>query len=202
MVSGLERRAAVVPQINRSSIFRQSLIVFPEPVHMGFDTFVAPELALSTRILGVWKCFEKAFSRICDKIVSRKFLGQILHFAKKNAPEEVTRDISAKLPDVDKLIDEATSTTTPGPDGEPQKPNDLLKPCMPLLEMIKKLVEDIIGGDAAKTIEVANIIERSGVPPEKGAEMIQKLLGFMEEKVGPETISTLKEQVPALQAII
>ena len=137
-----------------------------------------------------------------DEATTRKFLGQILHFAKKNAPEEVTRDISAKLPDVDKLIDEATSTTTPGPDGEPQKPNDLLKPCRPLLERIKKLVEDIIGGDAAKTIEVANIIERSGVPPEKGAEMIQKLLGFMEEKVGPETISTLKEQVPALQAII
>ena len=73
---------------------------------------------------------------------------------------------------------------------------------MPLLDMIKKLIEDIIGGDAAKAVEVANIMERTGVPPEKGAEMIQKLLGFMEEKVGPETISTLKEQVPALQTIL
>ena len=137
-----------------------------------------------------------------DEATTRKFLGEILNFAKKNAPEQVTRDISAKLPDVDKLIDEANSTTTPGSDGEAQKPNDLLKPCMPLLDMIKKLIEDIIGGDAAKAVEVANIMERSGVPPEKGAEMIQKLLGFMEEKVGPETISTLKEQVPALQTIL
>ena len=138
-----------------------------------------------------------------DEATTRKFLGQILSFAKTNAPQEVTRDISAKLPDVDKLIDEANSTTTPSPDGEPQKPgNDLLKPCMPLLDMIKKLIEDIIGGDAAKAVEVANIMERTGVPPEKGAEMIQKFLGFMEEKVGPETISTLKEQVPALQTIL
>lgn len=137
-----------------------------------------------------------------DEVTTRKFLGKILDFARKHAPEEVTRDISAKLPDVDKLIDEANSTTTPGPDGEPQKPNDLLKPCMPLLDMIKKLIEDIIGGDAAKAVELANITERTGVPPEKAADMIQKLLVFMEEKVGPETISTLKVQVPALQTIL
>ena len=111
----------------------------------------------------------------------------------------MSRDISAKLPAVDKLIDEAAATPTPE---STDTPKELFKPCMPLLDMIKKLIEDIVGGDAAKTVEVATIMEKSGVPPEKGAELIQKLLGFLEQKVGQETISTLKEQVPALQTIL
>ena len=145
--------------------------------------------------------FSSYFSLYCSihHAAVKKFLGEILSFVKKYAPAEVSRDISAKLPAVDKLIDEAAATPTPE---STDTPNELLKPCMPLLDMIKKLIEDIVGGDAAKTVEVATIMEKSGVPPEKGAELIQKLLGFLEQKVGPETISTLKEQVPALQTIL
>ena len=59
---------------------------------------------------------------------------------------------------------------------------------MPILEKLQQLISDVM--------------EKSGVPPEKGAEMVQKLLSFMEGKVGPETINKLKEQVPALQTIV
>lgn len=127
---------------------------------------------------------------------AKEFIGRILDFVQKNAPEEVTRDISAKLPDVDKLIGEATSSSASTTD------NELLKPCMPILEMLKKLINNIVGGDAANAVEVANIMEKSGVSPEQGAGMIQKLLTFMEGKVGPETVTKLKEKVPALQSIV
>lgn len=163
--------------------------------YINVDQFLSARCGCC-RILLIILCFR--FNSIHNTAV-KKFLGEILSFAKKYAPAEVSRDISAKLPAVDKLIDEAASSTTPE---STDAPNELLKPCMPLLDMLKKLIEDIVGGDAAKAVEVANIMEKSGVPPEKGAELIQKLLSFLEDKVGPETISTLKEQVPALQTIL
>ena len=42
-VSSQERRAAVVPRINRSSIARQTIVVFLDPVCIGFNTFVLPK---------------------------------------------------------------------------------------------------------------------------------------------------------------
>ena len=43
LVSSPERRAAMVPQINRSSTSRQPLVVFLDPVYTGFNMFVLPK---------------------------------------------------------------------------------------------------------------------------------------------------------------
>lgn len=132
-----------------------------------------------------------------DESQAKDFIGKILEFINKNAPEEVTKDISAKIPESDKLIADAKTAASSG-----STDNELLKPCMPVFEMLKKLINDIVGGDAAKAVEVANIMEKTGVSPEQGAGMIQKLLTFLEGKVGADTVKKLTEQVPALQGVI
>lgn len=132
-----------------------------------------------------------------DESQARVFFGKILEFVKRNASEEVTKDISAKIPEAEKLIGDAKAASDSG-----SANNDLLKPCMPVLEMLKKLINDIIGGDGAKAVEVANIMEKSGVSPEQGASMIQKLLTYLEGKVGADTVNKLTEQIPALQTVV
>lgn len=131
-----------------------------------------------------------------DESQARSFIGKILDFCKKNAPEDVTKDISTKVPGADQLMTEAAK------EGEKDVP-DLLKPCMPVLDMLKKLIGQVIpgGSDAAKTAQVSEIMAKSGVSPEQGADMISKLLDFLKGKVGPETVSKLTEQVPALQSV-
>ena len=96
----------------------------------------------------------------CSITAVKTFLGEILSFAKKYAPAEVSRDISAKLPAVDKLIDEAAATPTPE---STDTPKELFKPCMPLLDILKKLIEDIVGGDAAKTVVAGAAVDACAV---------------------------------------
>ena len=125
----------------------------------------------------------------------RSFLGKMLDFIKANAPEDVADDISAKVPGADGLSREAIAV--PPRDSD----NGMLKPCMPVLDMLKKLIGQVLGGDAAKTEEITDIMARSGVAPDQGAEIIQKLLAFLKDKVGPDTVTKIVEQVPALQTI-
>ena len=125
-----------------------------------------------------------------DETEARNFLGKLLDFIKKNAPEDVSADISAKVPGADEVMKDATTPS-----------NDLVKQCMPVLDMLKKLVEQVMGGDAAKAAELTEICSKSGVTPEQGGAMIQKLLDFLKEKVGPDTVTKITEQLPALQAV-
>lgn len=128
-----------------------------------------------------------------DESQASSFIGKILDFVKKNADSDVSKEISSKVPGADELISKATAS-----DGST---NDLLKPCMPVLEMFKKLIGQVFGQDASKAAEVTEIMSKSGVSPTQGADMIQKLLEFLKGKVGPDTVSKLTEQVPALQAV-
>ena len=125
-----------------------------------------------------------------DEAEARSFLGKLLDFIKKNSPEDVSADISAKVPGADEVMKDATAPS-----------NDLLKQCMPVLDMLKKLVEQVMGGDAAKAAELTEICTKSGVTPEQGGAMIQKLLEFLKDKVGPDTVTKITEQLPALQAV-
>lgn len=129
-----------------------------------------------------------------DEAEAKGFIGNILGFIQKNASEDVTKEINAKLPAADQLISEASSAST-----EQQPTNDLLKPCMPVLELLKKLLAPLLGG--SDTAAVTQIIAKSGVSPEQGAGMIQMLMDFLRDKVGPETVNKLTEQVPALLSI-
>ena len=125
---------------------------------------------------------------------AKEFVGKIMAFVNKNSSDEVSKDINAKAPEVDSLVDMVKS----GSGAE----NDMLKPCMPILEKLKDLLPQFFGGDAAKqTVEVTEIMTKSGVSPQQGAEMISKVLEFLKTKVGPGTVNKITEQVPALQSV-
>lgn len=115
-----------------------------------------------------------------DESQAKSFIAQILEFIKSNASEDVTKDISENVPGAAQLVSEEAGST---------KTNDLLTPCMPVLEMLKKLLDQVFGGDASKVAEVSEIMTKSGVSPQQDVNMISKLLEFLKGKVGPETFN-------------
>lgn len=104
-----------------------------------------------------------------DESQAKSFIAQILTFIKSNASEDVTKDISENIPGTAQLVSEETESMS-------KMTNDLFKPCMPVLEQLKKLLGQVFGGDASKVAEVSEIMTKSGVSPQQGTNMISRLL--------------------------
>lgn len=159
-----------------------------------------------------------------DESQARNVIGQVLGFMKDNAPKDFDFNgkVASQIPGVEKLMAEVTEAATAadaggGGEGEQQREtaaddsdndndNDLLKPCMPILDMLKELVAKFFGDDAARSLgegaALTQIMAQSGVSPEQGASMVQKLVAFLEEKVGSEQVRELTDKIPAVRKFI
>lgn len=122
-----------------------------------------------------------------DEAQAKNFVGLVLEQITKKTPE-VTTDIESKISGARALIDETV---------EKKEDNAMLKPCMPVLDMLKNLIDQLTGGNAG----MLEIVQKSGVTPEQGADLLKKILPFLEEKLGAETVKKITSQVPALSAI-
>jgi len=60
----------------------------------------------------------------------------------------------------------------------------------------------LLGGDLGDLAGVAEKIQEAGVPFEKMAPLLTAVVGQLEEYLGPEKISQLLEQVPALKSLL
>lgn len=140
--------------------------------------------------------FIKQASAQCgiDETKARSFTGMMMDFVQKNAPEEVSREISNKIPESQALIDSVKNQDQGG--------QDMLKPCMPVLDVLKNLLAPLIGKEGMQTAEVTGIMTKAGVNPTEGGEMIGKLLEFVKSKVGTDNFSKLTSDIPALQKAV
>ncbi|CAJ1937267.1 unnamed protein product [Cylindrotheca closterium] len=121
-----------------------------------------------------------------DEAQAKKFVGMVLEQIQKKSPEEVTTEMDSKIPGARAVIDESVN----------QK-DEKEMPCMPVLDMIKNLIDQLTGGNAG----MLEIVQKSGVTPEQGTDMLKKILAFLEEKLGAETVKKITAQVPALSKI-
>lgn len=123
-----------------------------------------------------------------DESQAKTFVGMVLDQIQKKSPEEVSAEIDTKIAGARALIDETM---------EKKDENEMLKPCMPVLEMLKNLIDQLTGGNAA----MLDIVQKSGVSPEQGKDILEKVLDFLKEKLGPETVDQITTKVPFLSAI-
>lgn len=79
----------------------------------------------------------------------------------------------------------------------------------PLLEILKKLLRMFFGEgavqmltSASETADLTAILSNLGVSQEMAKKMVPILVKYMKEKLGPETVDQLAENVPALKPFL
>ncbi|CAB9521179.1 expressed unknown protein [Seminavis robusta] len=132
-----------------------------------------------------------------DESVVRTYIGLMLEFIQKKAPDGVTKEISANIPEAQPLIDSVSKEQQQGGSN-----NDLLKACMPILDLLKKLLAPLLGDEAKDAAEVTNIMTKAGVNPAQGGELMDNLLEFLKQQIGPDTVKQLTANIPALQNLM
>ena len=78
-----------------------------------------------------------------------------------------------------------------------------------VIAILKKLLTNVFGENAAKMIDtfsdgaqLAAVLGKLGIDHQQGLKMVRMVVDYMKEKVDPETIDKLTEQVPAVKAFL
>jgi hypothetical protein len=153
--------------------------------------------------------------------VVRQALGAILCYLKEHsASYDFEGHISKGIQGVESLMKESSkaqkearsgsseSSTTNHPTGIFGLVFHLLT-VFGVLALLKKLLQPFLGESAVKLIEqvedgaeLVAVLQKLGIDREKGVSMVQMLVAFCKDKLGPDTIEDLMEQVPAVKAFL
>jgi len=78
-----------------------------------------------------------------------------------------------------------------------------------VFDILKKLLSTFFGENAVQMIdtikdgaELSAVLNKIGIDNEKGVKMVKMLVDFLKDKVSPETVEQLSENVPALKAFL
>lgn len=156
--------------------------------------------------------------QVCDRLgvdpaVAKKALGSVLKFCQEQSGSFDFNKILGQLQGAEGLMREAETVDTqakPTPSGNAifNLIFGILKQ-LGIIAILKQLVAATLGANAAKMIEqaedgaqLAGILSGLGIDREKGMKLVTMLVSYMKEKVDPDTIDQLTEQIPAVRAFV
>jgi hypothetical protein len=153
-----------------------------------------------------------------DEEVTRKAIGQVLAFLKKNVGDDFDfSTILSKLQGADSLIAKANEPLPDGKRAEPASPAagvilqliTWLLSAVPVLDILKKILVVLFGASAVQMIdsagdgaELIGKLNGLGITKEQGTKVVTMLISFMKQKLGPEVVDDLTEKIPALKAFL
>jgi hypothetical protein len=167
-----------------------------------------------------------------DETTSRRALGALLKFLKEQAARtdfDFDDEILTKLDGSSEAVEEeekieekeagTSSTSTSKRKSSSSSSSSLLLGIFGLvwsllkifgvLTLLKQLLQPLLGDYAVKLIDgvedgadLAGVFSSLGINREQGVTIVQTAIGFLKEKLDPETIDALVEQIPALKLVI
>ena len=153
-----------------------------------------------------------------DENVTRKAIGAVLAFLKDQVGEDFDfSKITSQLQGAESLMNdsEAQTAAREGVETKSSKPTGIIGLILSImkafgvLEILKKLLATFFGESAVKMIEsvsegaeLAVVLNKLGISQEQGATIVKMIVNFMKDKIDPETVEKLTEQVPALKALV
>ena len=166
---------------------------------------------------------DELISQVCDKIgvdkaVASKAIGSILEFLKDNVGKDF--DFSSLLnsmPGAETLLKEADEPLSSGE--QPRENSEvaggiigLIKWVLsigPVWDMLKYLLTLVFGEQATKMlestgegVELAGMLNKLGLSKEQGTTMVTMLINFMRDKVDPNLVDQLIDQIPLLKSMM
>jgi hypothetical protein len=189
-------------------------------------------VSLRTQSTFATTAMDKLISLVCshtgiDEPTAKKALGALLRFLKDQAAKtdfDFDDKILAQLDGsealmADKTAKEAVEKAEAGESSPVVGGGGLagtafslvwsLLKTFGILTMLKQLLQPIFGDSAVKLIEgveegaeVATLFNTLGIDRSQGLTIVQTVLDFLKDKLDPDTIDSLVEQIPALKLFL